>query len=165
MIPAHDQPPYPATSLKKMSLGSPQHPHWGCPASYIRQALSPYHKTGPARAGAKSNRIAQCNRAQDEVGTIKRTGTNRGLHGLLPGACYPPGQAHECRCRWLRSLRSQGLIVTTKERVGQQVKARRGARRRGQGIFLDLLHASQRTGTQGQRPRGPKELSPGRQKL
>jgi hypothetical protein len=41
----------------------------------------------------------------------------------------------------------------------------RGARRRsgGQGIFLDLLHASERTGTQGQRPEGPKELSPGRQ--
>jgi hypothetical protein len=33
----------------------------------------------------------------------------------------------------------------------------------GQGIFLDLLHASERTGTQGQRPGGPKELSPGRQ--
>ena len=33
----------------------------------------------------------------------------------------------------------------------------------GQGIFLGLLHASERTGTQGQRPRGPKELSPGRQ--
>jgi len=32
-----------------------------------------------------------------------------------------------------------------------------GARRRsgGQGIFLDLLHASERTGTQGQRPGGP----------
>ena len=40
-----------------------------------------------------------------------------------------------------------------------------GAPRRsgGQGIFLDLLHASERTGTQGQRPGGPKEPSPGRQ--
>ena len=40
-----------------------------------------------------------------------------------------------------------------------------GAPRRsgGQGISLGLLHASERTGTQGQRPEGPKELSPGRE--
>jgi hypothetical protein len=66
---------------------------------------------------------------------------------------YRPAPHYPAAPRPLQDIR-KCYTTAAKETSGP---CSRGARRRsgGQGIFLDLLHGSERTGTQGQRPRGP----------